>query len=120
MATTNFKPMLPKLVASHFPSVENFHIDYNAEKVQPIKYKNAWGHKNEWPPVVYWRVGTQLYSYVLKPTFKTRQQQMFPFFSNITIYADYSAENNTLWQLLQWSVEGKTTDSINYLLSNNP
>lgn len=119
MRTTDFEPMLPKMVAARFPSVEGFRVDHMAENVQPVEYEDGRGRKaNEWPPVARWRVGAQRYSYVLKPTFKVERWQMTPFFGGTTVRADYSAEDDKLWQLLQWSVEGKTADEINRLLGN--
>jgi hypothetical protein len=119
MRTTDFEPMLPKIVAARFPSVEGFRVDHMAENVQPVEYEDGRGRKaNEWPPVARWRVGLQRYSYVLKPTFKAERWQMTPFFVGTTVRADYSAEDDKLWQLLQWSVEGKTADEINRLLGN--
>lgn len=119
MRTTDFEPMLPKIVAARFPSVENFRVDYMAGNVQPVEYEDGRGRKaNEWPPVARWRVGAQRFSYVLKPAFKAERWQIGPLFGGTTVHADYSAEDDKLWQLLQWSVEGKTADEINHLLGN--
>lgn len=119
MRTTDFEPMLPKLVAARFPSVEGFRVDHMAENVLPVEYKDGQGRKaNEWPPVARWRVGAQRYSYVLKPTFKAERWQIGRLFGGTTVRADYSAEDEKLWQLLQWSVEGKTADEINRLLGH--
>lgn len=111
--------MLPKLVAARFPSVEGFHVDHTAVNVLPVEYEDGRGHKaNEWPPVARWRVGSMRYSYVLKPRFVAERWQMTPLFGGTTVRADYSAEDDKLWRLLQWSVEGKTADEINRLLGN--
>lgn len=119
MRTTDFEPMLPKIVAARFPGVEGFRVDNMAVNVQPVEYQDGRGRKaNEWPPVARWRVGAQRFSYVLKPAFKAERWQIGPLFGGTTVSADYSAEEDKLWQLLQWSVEGKTADEINHLLGN--
>lgn len=119
MRTTDFEPMLPKIVAARFPSVEGFRVDHMAENVLPVEYEDGRGRKaNEWPPVARWRVGAQRYSYVMKPAFRAERWQIGPLFGGTTVRADYSAEDEKLWQLLQWSVEGKTADEINRLLGH--
>lgn len=119
MRTTDFEPMLPKLVAARFPSVKGFRVDHMAENVQPVEYEDGRGRKaNEWPPVASWRVGSQRYSYVLKPEFR-RERWGVLCFGGTTVRADYSAEDDKLWHLLQWSAEGKTADEINQLLGQS-
>ena len=119
MRTNDFEPMLPKIVALRFPSVTGFRVDHMAENVRPVEYEDGRGHKaKEWPPVARWRIGSQRYSYVLKPAFTAEQWRITPFFGGTTVRADYSAEDDKLWQLLQWSVDGKTADEINHLLGN--
>lgn len=119
MRTTDFEPMLPKLVAARFPTVKDFRVDGLAENVQPVEYEDGRGRKaNEWPPVARWRVGSMRYSYVLKPRFVAERWQMTPLFGGTHVRADYSDEDEKLWQLLQWSVEGKDADEINRLLGN--
>lgn len=119
MRTTDFEPMLPELVKARFPSVDGFRVDHMAENVQPVEYEDGRGRKaNEWPPVARWRVGSMRYSYVLKPRFVSERWQMTPLFGGTHVRADYSAEDERLWQLLQWSVDGKTADEINRLLGH--
>lgn len=113
-----FEPQLPKLIAAQFPGVRDFEIDHIEEKVLPVGYEDGRGRKaNEWPPVARWRVGEQRFSYVLKPTFRTERWGVLCF-GWTAVRADYSDEDDKLWQLLQWSAEGKTADEINKLLGN--
>ena len=113
-----FEPRLPKLVTARFPSVRDFEIDQFAERVQPVEYEDGRGRKaNEWPPVARWRVGVQRFSYVLKPTFHAERWGVLCF-GGTTVRADYSGGDDKLWQLLQWSAEGKTADGINGLLGH--
>ena len=108
MRTTDFKPMLPKLVEARFPSVDGFRVDHMAENVRPVEYEDGRGHKaNEWPPVARWRVGAERYSYVLKPAFKAERWQITPFFGGTTVRADYSAEDDKLWN--EWFRRGVAT-----------
>lgn len=121
MRTYYFDPVLPKLVAARFPNVEDFHIDYNAANVKPVEYDNGRGIKSdELPLVVRWRIGSQRYAYVMKPTFKVEQREICPFLGlKITnVRADYSADDVIIWKLLQWSVEGKTADDMNRIIEN--
>jgi hypothetical protein len=113
-----FESQLPKLIATRFPGVRGFEIDYLAERVQPVEYKDGRGRRaNEWPPVARWCVGGQRFRYVLKPTFRAERWGVLCF-GGTTVRADYSDEDGKLWQLLQWSAEGKTADEINQLLGN--
>lgn len=118
MRTTDFEPMLPKLVAAHFPTVERFEVDHMAHGVKPVEYHDGNGRlRREYPPVVTWRVGSQRYAYVLKPKLR-RERWGVLCFGGTTVRADYKSEDDKLWQLLQWSVEGKTADEINRMLGN--
>lgn len=119
MRTTYFEPRWPRLVQERFPNVEDFRVDYMVENVQPVEYEDGRGRKaKEWPPVARWRVGSIRYSYVLEPRFVAERWQMTPLFGGTHVRADYSAEDDKLWQLLQWSAEGKTADEINRLLGH--
>ena len=120
MRTTNFEPMLPKIVAARFPSVKGFHVNRMTENVDPVEYEDGNGNRaNEWPPVARWRVGTQRFSYVLKPAFQAVRWQIGPIFCGTIVQVDYHAEDDKLWKLLQWSVEGRTVDEINEMLGNS-
>jgi len=113
-----FEPQLPKLIAARFPGVCDFEIDHLAERVQPVEYEDCKGRMaNEWPPVACWRVGVQRFRYVLKPTFRAERWGVLCF-GGTTVRANYSDEDGKLWQLLQWSSEGKTADEMNRLLGN--
>jgi hypothetical protein len=58
------------------------------------------------------------YSYVLKPRFVAERWQVTPLFGGVHVRPDYSGEEDKLWRLMQWSVEGKTAEQINKLLGN--
>ena len=113
-----FEPQMPKLISAIFPSVIGFEIDHLEGRVQPVEYEDGRGRKaNEWPPVARWRVGEQRFRYVLKPTFRAERWGVLCFGGTV-VRADYSGEEEKLWQLLQWSAEGKTTDEMNRLIGN--
>lgn len=113
-----FESPLKKLIESRFPGVRGFEIDYLSERVEPVVYKDGRGRQSkEWPPVACWRVGEQRFRYVLKPSFIVERWGVLCF-GGTTARADYSGEDGKLWQLLQWSTEGKTADEINRLLGN--
>jgi hypothetical protein len=110
---------IEKLIEVRFPSIRNFNVDSMSVSVTPVKYEDGHGYEcNEYPPVATWRVGNTRYKYVLKPTFRSDVWRAF-IFSGTTVRADYSSEEEKMWQILQWSVEGKTADEINQLLGND-
>lgn len=109
---------LEKLIAVRFPTIRNFEVDHMSTRVKPVKYEDGHGYElNEYPPVASWRVGNTRYKYVLKPSFRTEVWRAF-IFSGKTVHTDYSSEEEKMWQILQWSVEGKTADDMNQLLGN--
>lgn len=112
------KSLFPKLVADRFPNVKDFRVEHMVVTVEPVEYKDGNGlAAYEFPPVIFWRVGEQHYSYVMKPAF--RRMYIGGLRSrNAVVRADYSLENSKLWKLLQWSSEGKSADEINHLLGN--
>lgn len=106
------------MLAAKFPEVENFRIDYMHENVQPVEYLDELGKKRALrPPVASWHVGKTRWKYVLKPTFRSERWQMF-ILSGSTVRPDYRGEEEKLWSLLQWTVEGKTAKEINELLGS--
>ena len=116
MNTSDFEPMLPKMVALRFPSVLDFAVE-RMHNVQPVEYRDHGKNRREYPPVARWSVGDKRFRYALKPTFKVERWGVLCF-GGTTTRADYSDEDGKLWQLLQWSAEGKTADEINRLLGN--
>lgn len=52
-------------VKRRFPEVRDFHVDYWAPNVAPIRFDDF---TTEYPPVARWKVGNMRHSYVLKPT----------------------------------------------------
>lgn len=107
-----------RIVELRFPTISDFEIDHYSLNVTPVKYYAGKGRDaNEYPPVVSWRIGNARYRYVLKPSFKTEVWKAF-LYSSKMVHANYDTEEEKLWKILQWSVDGKTADEINLLLGN--
>lgn len=119
MRTLDAAPILHRLVKQRFPSVEDFRVEAMGGNVTPVEYQDGRGHRmNEWPPVAHWRVGGTRFKYVLKPKFIDEHWKITPFFGGTHVRADYGDEDEKLWKLLQWSVEGKSADEMNRLIGN--
>ena len=109
---------LEDLVKRRFPTIQNLRIDHLSNQVQPVRYMDGLSEKNEYPPVLYWRVHGRRFAYVLQPSFKVERVTGL-FYDRAVTNVDYSAEDEKIWQVLEWSVQGKTEEEINALLGNH-
>lgn len=109
--------LIEQTVRARFPGVQDFRIDQMPHNVQAVEYLDAKGNRrHEIPPVVRWRVGDQRFAYVLNPKFRVERWRVAFFFESATTRADYTAEQERLWDILQWSVDGQSVEEINRLL----
>ena len=109
--------ILERTVKAKFPTISRFEVDWSGENVRPVVYDDGRAELREYPPVAKWRIGNTRFSYVGKPTFKRISGVWWLPNSGRTI-ADYNDDTDNLFQVIQWTVEGKTAEEINRLLGN--
>lgn len=111
-----FKEIVYKL----YPTVTNLECDNWVDNVEPIKYYDGRIERNEYPPVISWRIGKTRYRYVLAPTLKKVYYD--DLVSTLTgtgsrTKVDYHDQERIVLDLIKTSVEGKSVDEMNIGLS---
>ena len=109
--------LLEDTVKARFPTISRFEIDWMSESVQPVIYDDIGIKYYEYPPVAKWQIGNVRFKYVAKPTFK-KTSGLWWLPKSGSVRADYNDDVDNLFQVIQWTVEGKTTEEINDLLGN--
>lgn len=102
------------LLGKRFPEIRNIHVEFLGN-IAPVIYEDHAGRcRNNYPPIMHWVVNNIKYSYVPKPIFEIIECGSWPFkYKTTTVrYAD-----EELLKCIAWSVEGKTEEEINNLLS---
>jgi hypothetical protein len=125
LTTKSFEHPIHKWVKYKYPNVSGFKIDTMPENVVPVEYDAGYswnlfgsknrGDRNEYPPVVSWRVGVNIFKYVLHPRFKEDSWHAF-LCGGVDITADYTDEQEIVMQLLKWSSEGYSSEEMNKML----
>lgn len=118
IAPYNNSTLIQQMIKNHWPTITMIEVDYISTNVDPVKYHDGPRLRDEYPPVVRWRIGNRRYSYVLKPEFIKNHWSALIFSGHDTT-PDYSKDQSTLFKCLQWSVEGKDASEINMLLGNH-
>ena len=107
------------IIKQKFPEVTHLEINHWVDNVQPIRYDID---RIEYPPVVSWRIGTKRFKYVLNPKFK--EQYHNDWLSVLsgksrTVNVDYSNQEQVLYEIIKYTVDGKSMDEINDILSKH-